>query len=343
MPKRNPLFGASHVALCTDLSRAADAGAPGEVELIPAGPDITGRDGRRWLFDDAAGTSVIQAFAARNAALPIDWEHASQHRAPNGEAAPAAAWIERIEVRDGALWGTVNWTERGRNQVAAREYRYLSPVFDFEPATGRIVRLVSAGLTNLPNLHLQALNAEGDTMNRSALLAAALAAVLGLKPEATDDEIATGLNAMKKKLDDETVRALNAERSASTPSLERFVPRVDHDAVIARATNAEKALKDRDAADFTAQVKTEIGAALKAGKITPASVEYYTATCSDREGLERFKAFVAGAAVIAPDGEAEKKPAATGTALNAEERAVCQATGISHEEFAKRRDALAAA
>lgn len=337
MPKR------THLALCLDLTGTGN-GAPAEVELIPAGPDVVGRDGRRWLFDETAGAAVLQAFAARNAQLPIDWEHASQHRAPNGEAAPAAAWVTRLDVRDGALWGTVEWTERGRNQVSGREYRYLSPVFDFEPSTGRIVRLVSAGLTNLPNLHLQALNSEGDTMNRSAALVAALAAVLGLKPEVSDDDIAVALNTMKKRFDDETQRALNAERQAATPPLDRFVPRADHDAALARATNAENALKDRDAADFTAQVKTAVDGALKAGKITPASVEYYTASCSDAAGLERFKAFVGAAAVIAPDGNPEKKtPGATDTALNAEERAVCQATGIAPEEFAKHRTALQAA
>lgn len=331
------------VAFCFDLSGTGN-GAPTEVELIPAGPEVVGRDGRRWLFDASSAAAVIQAFDARKAQVPIDWEHATQLRAPNGQEAPAAAWITALDVRDGALWGTVDWTERGRNQVEQREYRYLSPVFDFEPATNRIVRFVCAGLSNLPNLHLQALNSEGDdTMIRSAALVAALAAVLSLKPEATDDEIATGLNSMKQRLDDETQRALNAERTAATPSLERFVPRADFDAATTRATNAEQKLKDRDAADHKAAVDAAIDGALKAGKITPATTDYYRASCSDTAGLERFKAFVGSAAVVAPDGKPEKKPDdATATALNAEEQAICQATGVSPEEFAKQRAALAA-
>lgn len=331
----------THLALCFDLS-AAGSGAPDEVELIPAGPIVVGRDGRRWIFDAESIEAVLQAFEARNAHLPIDWEHASQHRAPNGEDAPAAAWITRLEIRDGALWGAVEWTDRGRNQVVAREYRYLSPVFDYEKSSSRIVRMVSAGLTNIPNLHLQALNSEGDTPMRSALLIAAIAASLSLKPEATDDDIAAGINAMRKQLDDETLRALNAERTAATPSLDRFVPRADHDALLARAANAEQKLKDRDAADHQAAVKGAIEGALKAGKITPATVDYHTAMCADSAGLERFKAFVGAAAVVAPDGTPEKRPDNQDTALNAEESAVCALLGVSAEDFAKQRALLAA-
>ena len=284
---------------------------------------------------------MLAAFQARNAALPIDWEHASQHRAPNGQDAPAAGWIESLDIRKGALWGTVAWTERGANQVGAREYRYLSPVFDFEPASGRIVRLVSAGLTNLPNLPLQALNSEGDTlMNRSALLVAALATALSLKPEATDDEIATGLNAMKQKLDDETRRALNAESGSATPSLDRYVPRADYDALVTRATNAESALKTRDEAAHKAAVDTVIADALKAGKITPATESYHRASCADSAGLERLRAFIGAAPVIGADSGLDgKKPAGTATALNAEELAVCATTGISPEDFIKAKAA----
>lgn len=338
MPKMRAMH---RIALNVDLG-AEPGVAPLELELIPAGPEVVGRDGRRWLFDDSAASAVMDAFSSRGIDLPVDFEHATQLRAPNGEAAPAAGWITGLSIRDGALWGAVTWTADAAAQIAQRAYRYISPVFDYSPSTNRIARMVSAGLTNLPNLRLQALNQE-QPMNRSAALVAAIAASFSLAATATDDELATAINTMKKGLDDETLRATNAERNAATPSLERFVPRADHDAALARASNAENALRDRNKADHKASVDAAIDGALKAGKITPASVEYYTATCSDAEGLERFKAFVSGAPVVAPDGEPEKKkPGATSTALNQEERAVCQATGISPEDFIKQRDAAAA-
>lgn len=318
------------LALSIALNTTADGAAPASVELIPAGPQVRGRDGRGWLFDAASADLVISAYAARGIDLPIDWEHATQYRAPNGEAAPAAAWIGALEIRDGALWGTVTWTPRGAEQVANREYRFLSPVFDFDPATGRIHRLVSAGLTNLPNLQLQALNAQEDhAMNRSALLAAAIVASLGLTDTADDDAVATAINAMKKDLG--LAQATNAEK---VPPLDRYVPRADYDALATRATNAEEALKTQRAAEHTAAVDTAINAALSAGKITPATEGYHRASCADADGLARFAAFVTAAPAVGVDSNLDgKTPGTQATALNAEEIAVCAATGIDPKDF----------
>ena len=97
-------------------------GAPEWVEVLPAGPDIEGRDGRKWHLEDPEGVAATSLDGMRD--IPIDWEHASDIKAPRGEEAPAAGWITQLEVRNGALWGRVEWTERGAAQVASREYRY---------------------------------------------------------------------------------------------------------------------------------------------------------------------------------------------------------------------------
>lgn len=323
------------VALNTELS-PVDGGAPPSVEMIPPGPRVQGRDGRAWTFDAEGQRQVLAAFAARGADLPIDWEHATQHRAPQGLKAPAAGWITALNVHDGALVADVQWTPRGNSEVADRSYRYISPVFDYEPGSGRIVRLVSAGLTNLANLRLPALNSEEDpVMTRSAALAAAITGALGLTAEATDDAVAQAINTLKS--DRDTAQAANREQ---TPSLDRYVPRADYDALAQRATNAEQALQAQQDAQHKAAADAAIEQALTAGKITPATVEYHRATCADAAGLERFLAFVAAAPTIAADtGLAGKKQDSTSTALNAEELAVCHATGISPEAFAKARAA----
>jgi len=162
-----------------------DGKAPAWVELIPAGAVVTGRDGRTWVFDDACAADVQSRFTARAIELPIDWEHATQHHAPKGQDAPAGAWIKQLDIRDGgALWGQVEWTPRAALQVESREYRFLSPVFDYDPDTRRVVHLVSAGLTNKPNFLLTALSQ--DSLNSTTLeitpvqLPAALLALLGL-------------------------------------------------------------------------------------------------------------------------------------------------------------------
>ncbi|MCS5517678.1 phage protease [Pseudomonas qingdaonensis] len=110
------------LALNTDLSAlpSTEGRAPEWIELIPAGPTITGRDGRTWLFDELAQQLVLAAFTSRAIDMVIDWEHASEVSAPQGEAAPAAGWIDRLEIRANALWGHVAWTPRAGEQVAAR-------------------------------------------------------------------------------------------------------------------------------------------------------------------------------------------------------------------------------
>jgi phage I-like protein len=181
-------------ACCVDLG----ATAPAFVQLLPAGPQIAGIDGRRWVLDQAALDAVLAAFTRRNRPLAVDWEHSSQVRAEKGLEAPAAGWIVRLEARGGELWGQVEWTPRGAGQIARREYRFLSPVFLFDKNTGRIHELTGAGLTNSPNLNLVALNRAEHKMQTVNL---------------TESELGV-CRAMDIRPEDyaETQRAINAER-----------------------------------------------------------------------------------------------------------------------------------
>lgn len=304
---------------------------PGRVQLLPVGPRIVGRDGREFLFDELSQQTVLDAYQRGAVKLPIDINHSTEFAAPKGGDSPARGWIDALHVIDGALWGDVDWTDAGRASVGAREYRYLSPVFEFDTESMRVLRITSVALTNTPNLRLQALNSEQRTM-RSALLLAAIAGALKLQQDASDDAIANAINALAADRE----RALNAQQ----PALDRFVPRADYDALVQRATNAETQLRERTTADHKAAVDDAIDRALKAGKITPATEQYHRATCAEVAGLARFKEFVAAAPVIAPDtGQLDGKPKPTTTALNAEEQQVARSLGLTDEEFIKARAA----
>lgn len=317
----------TQLALNTDLSATvSDGKAPEWVELIPPGPNVTGRDGRQWLFDEQAGTLVQSSFLGRAIDLPIDWEHATQHRASKGESAPAAGWIKQLELRNGALWGLVDWTPRASEQVINREYRFLSPVFDFDPDTTRIARLVSAGLTNKPNFLLTALNQE-NTEVTPVTLSPALLTALGLPATATEEQALAATAQLKA-----TAQATNTEK----PNLEQFMPRADYDSVLRRATNAEQALAEQKKTEHNKQVDALITSATQAGKITPATVGYHRAACQDETGLARFKAFVDAAPVVAaPSSLDERKRDKTATALNAEEQHVAKLLDMSEAEFIK--------
>lgn len=317
----------TQLALNTDLSATvSDGKAPEWVELIPSGPSVTGRDGRQWLFDEQAGTLVQSSFLGRAIDLPIDWEHATQHRASKGESAPAAGWIKQLELRNGALWGLVDWTPRASEQVINREYRFLSPVFDFDPDTTRIARLVSAGLTNKPNFLLTALNQE-NTEVTPVTLSPALLTALGLPATATEEQALAATAQLKA-----TAQATNSEK----PNLEQFMPPADYDNVLQRATNAEQALAEQKKTEHNKQVDALITSATQAGKITPATADYHRAACQDETGLARFKAFVDAAPVVAaPSNLDERKHDKTTTALNSEEQHVAKLLDMSEADFIK--------
>ena len=138
-----------------DLSSSAP---PQWVMLIPAG-EFSGRDGRGpfRLADPARVIAATEALGLA-AGVPIDYDHATDFAAPEGRPAPAAGWIRELAERAGAQWGSVEWTPHGAKAITSREYRYISPVFQYSP-DGAVTRLLRAGLTNNPNLYLTAISA----------------------------------------------------------------------------------------------------------------------------------------------------------------------------------------
>ncbi|MDW7643444.1 MAG: phage protease [Desulfuromonadales bacterium] len=315
--------GCGVVAL--NFEMPTDGSVPEHIELIPAGEVVQGRDGRTFLNDSPAGLS--EAFAQDGKDIPVDWEHATELRAPNGLPAPAAGWIKEIVTReDGSVWGRVDWTEKGRASVAGREYRYVSPVFIFEKESRRILRITSVGLTNQPNLRLKGLNHQ---QKEEEMLPKELLAKLGLPENATLEQ---AMNAIAKIQGDLTT-ALNR---AESPSLDKFIPRADYDAAMNRATTAEQKLVARDQADLDKEINAEVDAAVKAGKITPATVEFYKASCRAEGGMEAFRKFVEAAPVLgAPSDLDGKAPEKGDRALNAQEQLIAEMFGNSAEDLKK--------
>lgn len=315
-------------ALCVELP--TNGTVPDWIQLIPVG-EVVGRDGRKWNNPDPQ--AVITQTNAMGRDVPLDWEHATEHKAPKGEEAPAAAWFAEFKTEDGFIWGKLDWNERGRASVANREYRYISPVFDYTKKDFQVYRIKSAALTNQPNLYLTALNhqsnSEGNPMNEFEELMAQLRAALALGDNA---DVTAALNAIQKLQSD----LQTANNRAATPSLDQFVPRADYDTAINRATAAEGKLQEQEKEALNAEIESAVNQAVKEGKITPATKEFYTTTCQAEGGLDQFKKFVDAAPVIAtPSGLDTKQPNGASTALNAEEKQVAEMFGNSEEDLKK--------
>ncbi|MQX36826.1 phage protease [Roseospira navarrensis] len=321
-------------ALCLDLpAPAEDGAAPEWIMLLPAGADLSARDGRRWTNPDPDAVVAETRALARD--LVIDWEHASETRGRAGERTPAAGWIQDVERRpDGSIWGRVTWAAEGARDVAGRAYRYLSPAFDFEKETRRIKRLVGAGLVHFPNFQMPALAREEDPRPMTDVIPASVTQALGLTDGANETQVLGAINGLKD-------REARATAAAEQPPLERFVPRADHDAAVARATAAEQKLADLEAAGHQAKVDAAIKGALEAGKITPASEAYHRATCRTAEGLTAFETYVQAAPKVVADGLVGKTPpaqAAGAGSLSDEERATCRQLGLSEAQYLATRD-----
>ena len=311
-------------ALCFELS----ADVPEWVEVLPPGPTVTGRDGRTWSYDPAQVLAATKAHTA-GADLPFDYVHATELKAPQGEDAPASGWAREYRINErGAIEARVEWTAKARNAIAEREYRYISPVFTYDD-DGRIHRFSSFGLVNKPNLLTKALNAEQPTTENIPMLAAAIRAALGLPETATEDEAVAAIKALKEAKE----TALNSEKA---PSLQLYVPRGDYNALEQRARNAEQQLKQREEDELKTAINTEIDAALKAGKITPATKAYHLAACQEEGGLERFREFVKAApsvtATVVPEGKVDEQ---NKTALNAEQQQAARMFGMTDAQYLK--------
>lgn len=92
--------------------------------------------------------------------VPIDYDHAIEYAAGEGQPVPAAGWIQGIEDAPderGILWGSVKWTPRAGEMIRAQEYKYFSPVMnpavrDNKTGEQQGWTLTSAALTNIPVL-----------------------------------------------------------------------------------------------------------------------------------------------------------------------------------------------
>lgn len=162
---------------------------PAWVVLMRRGP-LRARDGRRWRLDDLEAVIAATRARAGSTDLVVDYEHQSDRSQENGQPAPAAGWMPELRARGGALEARVEWTDRARAMLEAREYRYLSPWFLHRP-DGRVAAVVGAGLTNTPALDLPALarEEEADMDERFKRLLAAL----GLAEDADEAAVAAAL------------------------------------------------------------------------------------------------------------------------------------------------------
>ena len=147
--------------------------APDRILIVPWG-EVRSASGD-FIVDADGAAQAIAGFSAHGADLPVDYEHQTlggAYASPNGQA-PAAGWITGLRMvepardetlsanavdGDGAssahpapgLWADVSWTDDAKQHLAARRYRYLSPVALIRRDDRRLIGVHSVALTNKP-------------------------------------------------------------------------------------------------------------------------------------------------------------------------------------------------
>lgn len=135
---------------------AASSGvdAPLRVRLAPIG-DFPLRDGskRHGAMQHCTREALVEVVEnwkrEGSPEILVDVDHASAL----GNGTEAAAWCSELATDADGLNGVLKLTPKGRELVAGRNYRFLSPAWTLS-GDGTPVRLVSVALTNTPNLPL---------------------------------------------------------------------------------------------------------------------------------------------------------------------------------------------
>ncbi|WP_025122420.1 MULTISPECIES: phage protease [unclassified Serratia (in: enterobacteria)] len=202
------------------------------IQLFPAGKfrsgDIRPEECAHWLMDGTIAKRVIAKLAQRKNPIVIDYEHQTYHTEQNGEPAPAAGWWsgKNTAWREGVgLFAEgVEWTEKAAAHIAAKEYRFISPVFAYDASTGEVLAVANAALTNHPALdgmapvqlaaaraYLTQVNPDEDPAMDELLKI--LRKLLGLPEDASEQDILSALQAI------EAETAPPAEGSAAATAL----------------------------------------------------------------------------------------------------------------------------
>lgn len=355
------------VAVCALAVSAGDD----KTRLIPAGqfdaPRGSMRGGGPWRLDEAQARQIIQQAANRNTDIVVDYEHQTLLSETNGQPAPAAGWVapQSLEWRTDGLYGRIQWTAAAKASVTPGpegeppEYRYLSPVFPYDAETGAVLDLLHLSLTNNPAI------SDGDAVLAAARRASAISEqeestvkreelikALGLKADATDEQIDGAIAALKAKAADadsvrqtlslkdddkpsEAVAALKSKAEAqpagAEPDPAKYVPKAVYDEAVAALSAAQVGENQ--------EMDRLIDEGLKDGRIAGKA----TADWLKSQGLAALKAHLEDAPSLAAlkggTQTAGQAPQDNGGEqageLSEQELAVCKSMGISPEDYRK--------
>lgn len=311
----------------------SEGGAPSRVPLNPYGRFLG--NGVQMIFDDISLEHVNTQLRTSGSPWPLDWHHATV-RVEDGaaERAPAAGYISGIEVEDGWVYGTVEWTPAGAHAVEAGEYAYISPVL-FYDESGRVLQYHSFALTNRPGINYQRrIGLEEESMNKELL------AMLGLAEGASHEQIRATLVELQKcsNVGQLTMSALGLTTTElSTADRARIMRLGELERLSAENNNLRAELQSARAQAVAERIDSVLRWAQDTGRIAPRDdirIGYWRAQLerdldAARIALEGISPMVPPAVLPTPSNDGANRGV-----LEAD-RAVAAMLGVSAEQLAK--------
>lgn len=339
----------SPIVIACSFELGSDGSTNGRIQLFPFGRFFPAdkREGSEggWYVDDSNGAMLADQINLLAIDLMIDYEHQTLYIEQNGQPNPAAGWIKRAEYISGeGLFADVEWTAKASQQIKAKEYRYISPLFIPEQ-DGKVTKVLNAALTNRPALHnLAEAFALSSQFNQKDIVMLKLLQQLFGADNATEDEIKQKLTALCETKGTSQVALSEVyielhKQSAEVVALNEQVKKgVDPTQYVALAEM--KAVQDELTSLKTQMTANKVDAlvsqALSEGRLLPAQKEW--ATHLGKTNLQALSDYlettVPNPALVA--NQAKEKPVERNVvALSDAEKATAKMLGMSEAEFIK--------
>lgn len=322
--------------------------APKRFRIFTAGLNTSTKG--KILFDEQAANDVMSAYAARGGIkVMIDLEHLSLDDEGNNFDPDARGWA-KLAVENGELWAVdVEWTPDGEHRLNTKTQRYVSPAFERNKETGRVLKIFNIALVGQPATNSAqdllaasrvskfatklekpvetitlSLDIYGDSMPPELL------EMLGLSPEATAEDVAAAVKALLGK-----VAASSAPPPGEKPNEEMAKLKAQVLALTERVKTGDAALVKLKAIE---DAKTEEKRSGLLGKL-PKSLEAWGA----KQSIEVLETYVAAATPAEPEiPPAHETTEQVEAKLTAAELEACKATGTSITDFLKFKASKAA-
>lgn len=121
---------------------------PKEIRLFRKGWNKTSKG--NFLFDATSALAVMADYKRAGIDIMIDLEHNSLEKESAAYNPDAQAWC-KLTLRNGELWATqVEWTPEGEERLTNKKQRYVSPTFEYDPETHRILSIYNIAICAIP-------------------------------------------------------------------------------------------------------------------------------------------------------------------------------------------------